>query len=486
MERSRLRRRRYTVRVVVPLIVGALVLGACGGEETAANRKSTTTAAGTGTATLPDCPTDALAKATAPVEITFWHAMTRANQDALVKLTDAFNAQQSKVKVTLVGQTSDSDLITKFKAGLAGGDLPDLMQQPEYATQFVTDTEQVIPAESCIKADEAAENATLDPDQIVDRARAYYTVNGNLAALPFAISDFVLLYNTQAFEKAGLDPDKPPSTLAELQATTKTIAQKTGMASPFSLKVSPAYLEQWSAKAGALYANNDNGRTGERSTAAVFDNKTGTETFDFLHDFVASGLAHSTGLEGYTNLLEVPNGQAALTIDSSGALGTIVQLLGTGQYPQVTLGVAPMPGPEGPGGVLVGGSALWVVKQSSAAKEAAAWEFAKYLASAKVQAEWAAATGYVPSNKGATDEQVLKDAWVKVPGLKVAYDQLLEGENTPATTGPLMGPYLDVRKSVGDQMLATISGGKAPAAALRQAQTEATALLKDYAGRVGG
>lgn len=462
----------------------ALALGACGGEETAAHRRSTTGETSEAAA-LPPCSVKL--DTSSPVEITFWHAMTRANQDELVKLTNAFNAANPGITVKLVGQTSDSDLITKFKAGISSGDLPDLMQQPEYATQFVTDSEQAIPAQSCVNAQSAAKISDgLDPDQIVDRARSYYTVNKALEAVPFAISDFVLLYNTQAFEKAGLDATKPPSTLQELQSVSKTIAEKTGIKSPFSLKVQPAYLEQWSAKAGALYANHENGRTGQRATAAVFDGAAGVTTFKFLHEFVASGLAHSTGLEGYDNLLEVPNGQAALTIDSSGALGTVVALLASGQYPNVTLGVGPMPGPKGPGGVLVGGSALWMVKRSSPAKQAAAWKFATYLASASVQAEWAAATGYVPSNKGAVDEQVLQDAWAKVPGLKVAYDQLLVGEDTPATSGPLMGPYLEVRKAVGDQMVATITGGKAPAAALSNAESEATALLKDYAGHLGG
>ncbi len=61
-----------------------------------------------------------------------------------------------------------------------------------------------------------------------------------------------------------------------------------------------------------------------------------------------------------------------------------------------------MPGPTSPdGGVLVGGAANYIVNQSAPEKQAAAYEFAKYLASPKMQSEWAAATGYVPVSKSA-------------------------------------------------------------------------------------
>ena len=47
---------------------------------------------------LPPCPVDALDGADGPVEITFWHAMRRPTEDALVALTDAYNASQDKVR----------------------------------------------------------------------------------------------------------------------------------------------------------------------------------------------------------------------------------------------------------------------------------------------------------------------------------------------------------------------------------------------------
>ncbi|MDQ1431686.1 MAG: hypothetical protein QOF40_2288, partial [Actinomycetota bacterium] len=52
-----------------------------------------------GAANSTTCPLSALKKASKPVQITFWHSMNRANGDTLQKLTDAFNASQTGVKV---------------------------------------------------------------------------------------------------------------------------------------------------------------------------------------------------------------------------------------------------------------------------------------------------------------------------------------------------------------------------------------------------
>ena len=72
-----------------------------------------------------------------------------------------------------------------------------------------------------------------------------------------------------------------------------------------------------------------------------------------------------------------------MTIDTSAALGTITQLFAAGQYKNVELGVGSMPGPASPdGGVLVGGAANYIVNKSSPEKQAASYEFAKYLATA--------------------------------------------------------------------------------------------------------
>jgi sn-glycerol 3-phosphate transport system substrate-binding protein len=303
------------------------------------------------------CPVNALDKADTPVDITFWHATNAANTEALERLTADFNQSRPDVNVTLINQTTYEDSLTKYVAGLSTGDLPDLVMIEDTGLQQMIDTESVLPAQACVKADK------YDLSDHIERVLDYYTVDGTLWPMPFNVSNPVFLYNTMAFEKAGLDPDDPPSTLEEVKEAAQQLKDSgaTNQAG-FSLKLDPWYLEQWLAKAGRPYVNNANGRKG-RATAAVFDVKAGVEIFSWMQDMVDSGLAVTNEAEGasaFDNLLAIGADNAGMSIDTSASLGTITQVLGSGQYPNVSLGVAPMPGPTGKGGVLVGGAALYM------------------------------------------------------------------------------------------------------------------------------
>jgi ABC-type glycerol-3-phosphate transport system substrate-binding protein len=82
-------------------------LAAGASSTTAASTTSSSVAPGPTTTAIPveklaPCDVGALAKATAPVEITFWHGMTAENEKMLTRLVETYNGQQTKVKVNLV------------------------------------------------------------------------------------------------------------------------------------------------------------------------------------------------------------------------------------------------------------------------------------------------------------------------------------------------------------------------------------------------
>ncbi len=428
------------------------------------------------------CPVGAAKKAgNKPVELQFWHAMTRENETTLQELTDEFNASQDDVDVTLVNQVSYESLFDKYKAALGGGDLPDLAQLEDTSLQSAIDSQSVLPVQACVKADK------YSLKDFIPRTIDYYTVEDTLYGMPFNVSNPVFYYNQQAFEKAGLDPDKPPTTLDGIKEAAQELVDSGTTTSGYAIKLDPWYLEQWLAKAGKLYVNNGNGRS-SRATATDFDNSTGVEIAAFLKDMVDEGLAINTGKpEGNVdNLLAIGNDNAAMTIDSSASLGTITQVLGSGQFPNVTIGVGPMPGPVGKGGILVGGAALYITKDAPPQKQDAAWQYIKFLVDPEQQAKWAAGTGYVPIRKSATELPAVQDLWSTQPAYKVAYDQLVTGVNNDATAGPVIGPYQAIRDSVIDQFTAMLTEGKSAKSAVKTAAQQGTRAIEDYNSRVGG
>ncbi len=427
------------------------------------------------------CPVNALKGADTPVEITFWHAMTRENETTLQRLTDEFNSSQSDVRVTLVAQGSYIDLFNKYRAALGSDDLPDLVQLEDTALQSAIDSQSVLPAQACVKADK------YSLDDFIPRTIDYYTVEGTQYALPFPVSNPVFLYNKQAFEKAGLDPDAPPSTLDGIKEASKAIVDAGVTTSGYAIKLDPWYLEQWNSKAGKPYVNNGNGRQ-SRATKTAFDNSTSVEIATWLQDMVDEGLAVNTGQpEGnIENLLAIGNSNAAMTIDSTAVLGTVRAVLGSGQFPNVTVGVAPMPGPSNKGGVLVGGAALYIVKDAPAEKQAAAWEYMKFLFEPEQQATWSVGTGYIPVRESATELPSIQQLWAEEPGFKVAYDQLIDGVNNDATAGPVIGPYQAVRDAVISNLESLLTQGKSPKSAVKDAAAKGTQAIEEYNSRVGG
>jgi sn-glycerol 3-phosphate transport system substrate-binding protein len=429
------------------------------------------------------CPLGAIDKAKSkPVQITLWHSMTRANFDSLVKLTDQFNASQSDVHVNLVNQTSYQETLQKYRAGLSSGDLPDLVQIEDTGLQQMIDSQSVLPAQACVDADH------YDLSDHVKRVVDYWTVKGTLWPMPFNVSNPIFYYDKNAFRKAGLDPEKPPTTFDELRADAEKLraagaSTKAGM----GLKLDPWHLEQWSAKAGQPYVNNGNGRKA-RATKVEFDNSVGRGIFGFWSGMVHDGLAETNPADGpsaFDNLLGIPTNSHAMTIDTSAALGTITQLLSAGQYSNVELGVAPMPGPSGKGGILVGGAALYIVNKSSPEKQEAAWRFAKFLNDPQTQATWAADTGYIPIRKSSVDLPQIQQRWQEVPGFKVAYDQLNGGVESTASAGPVIGDYQGVRDAVLEAEQGMFTQGTKPSTALKQARTKANQAISEYNSRIG-
>ena len=426
------------------------------------------------------CPLDALDDADKPVEITFWHTMTRANEESLVRLTDQFNSSQSDVRVSLVNQTSYEDNLEKFRASLGTGEPPDIIQLAETALQQVIDSQAVLPAQACVDADD------YDLSDFVPRVIDYYTVEDELWSMPFNVSQPILYYDKNVFQAAGLDPEAPPTTLDEVREYAEQIKANAGYPYGFALKIDAFFFEQLLGKANVAYVNNGNGRS-ERATEVNFDRKAGREAFTWMSDMVEDGLAVTnprTGPNQINNFLAIGNREAGMTIDTTAGLGTISQILGAGDYSHVDLGVAPMPG-QAKGGTLVGGASLYIVNESAPAKQAASWQYAKFLNEPEQVAQWSADTGYVPTRESAIELPAIQTRWSEFPEFRVGYDQLLAGKNTLATAGPVIGDYLGVREVIDDQETELLAGDKSPKKALDDAKRESDQVIEDYNARVG-
>ncbi len=184
----------------------------------------------------------------------------------------------------------------------------------------------------------------------------------------------------------------------------------------------------------------------------------------------------STGPDEFDNLLGIGSGKYGMTIeDVSAALGTVTQLLGTGKYANVKLGIGPFPvySSSVQGGIEPGGSGVYISNKASALHQAAAWQYISYLCNTQSQATWAAGTGYIPVRVSSTKTATVQHLWTTSPGYKVAYDEINSGLNTPATSGSVIGPYGDVRTDVLNAEISMYTQGVSPSKAVSRTRNRA-------------
>ena len=140
----------------------------------------------------------------------------------------------------------------------------------------------------------------------------------------------------------------------------------------------------------------------------------------------------------------------------------------------------PMPGPEGDGGIALGGASLWILNGRPEAEQRGAWEFMKFAARPLEQAQWHSDTGYFPNRISAYGEAPAIAAREEFPQFMTAVEQLRASPDTPATSGVLLGPLNAVRDRVVEAFDQVLAGGGAPRRELEAAVEDANEIIGEY------
>jgi ABC-type glycerol-3-phosphate transport system substrate-binding protein len=111
-----------------------------------------------------------------------------------------------------------------FAAKLAAGTLPTVFEVPFTDARTLGDNGQL--ADISAEAKALPYFSKYNPAVIAEGT----TSKGKIVALPKGAYAQALHYNRKLFSQAGLDPNKPPTTWAQLQAFAKQISEKTGKA----------------------------------------------------------------------------------------------------------------------------------------------------------------------------------------------------------------------------------------------------------------
>ena len=174
-----------------------------------------------------------------------------------------------------------------------------------------------------------------------------------------------------------------------------------------------------------------------------------------------------------------------MTIEGSGVLGPIVNVLEQGEHPDVKVGTGPLPGVRAGGGVQTAEGSLYVVARGDPAKRGAAWQLIKYLDSPEQLVRLHLETGYVPIRRSVAASREVQKRWAEDPNYRTSYDQLVGGPTNLATIGPVIGDFLGVRAAVVEGITSMLSGDATPRAALASTQRAVDKVVSAYNARVG-
>jgi sn-glycerol 3-phosphate transport system substrate-binding protein len=473
-------------RTTIALITAALLLAAaCGGGGSSSS--------GTGSADGASCPVGALDTAAGPVEVVVWHTQQAKPLETMQALADEYNRSQDKVRVRLEAQgASYEELQRKFESAVQSRDLPGIVMFDDTATQTMIDSGVVLPAQACVDADD------YNTDDLLDVARQYYTVEDQLWPASANLGNALLYYNRTHFRAAGLDPDDPPTTLAEVRAAAEKIKAAGVAPTPLVHEFAAWKTEFWLTGAQSTMVDNDNGRGDGETTAATLEgNAEATELFDWFKQMQNDGLLLAMPkAEGkIDHYLAMGEQNVSMLIESSSAATSIeaflggdldTSSLGDGTEIEATSGLDIAAGPfpvmrEG-GQTQMGGSAWYITNTTSDEVQAAAWDFMKFMNEPHAQTQMLIGGSYLPYNRKANDTpevQQFYTASLSGRWLKIADDEVEEID--PDFPGPLIGPYYDFRKALEASQDELMLSGATPAEALALAQAQVSAALERYA-----
>lgn len=299
--------------------------------------------------------------------LTLW---TRAATESVSKAyADTYNAShKNKVQVTAY---PNEEYPAKLASAAGAKALPDLFASdvvfaPQYASQGLW-------ADLSDKFNGLSVKDKVSPAHI-----AAGTWDGKVYAVPHTIDMSVMLYNKDLYTKAGLDPDKPPTTMKEFAEHARAINKLGGGVHGTYFGGNCGGCVEFTFWPSVWAAGGD--VLDPKGTEAKVNSPEMAEVFALYRSLYDEGVAAPASKDeaGPTWLGALQSGKIGIAPGPSVWLGLI-------EEKGIKMGVAPIPGMTGGESTFVGGDSIGVGATST--KAAQAWDFLAWTMSDEAQVE---------------------------------------------------------------------------------------------------
>ena len=214
------------------------------------------------------------------ITVVFWNVWGGTRAPQLRALLDKFEASHPGIKVenvTLDGTTDTQKMLT----AIAGDTTPDIYMTHTNDLSMWASLNAFMPLDDYVARD------NLDLSYFYEPSVQGSTFDGKLIQLPFKVMQGLMLwYNKDLFKEAGLDPENPPATWAELEDAAVKLTKTNGnVIDQAALNICTNCVQgpedpynEWLSRNGGSIVN----VAGE----VVFDTDRGVETMEWMKSFM--------------------------------------------------------------------------------------------------------------------------------------------------------------------------------------------------------
>lgn len=400
------------------------------------------------------------------------YGMAGAWTDTFNSLIGEFTAKHPDITVRAQKPQGNSpnpatDTISSVRNQLAAGTVPDVAQLGFSDLDFTIHQLKAKSLDALVGKDAVQKNFDGTTHPYARTARTLGDWDGQTYGVPFVFSTPVLYLNASLMTEAGLDPNNPPKTWAQVQAAATQINQRTGAGGVYVDCLTKS-AKDWCFQ--SMVRSNGGRVLSQDRKSLDFASEPAVQVVSMAQNLVRSGASPKlTQQQGYEAFAR---GQIGMILETSALQGQFVKGAKSGNW---DLRSTTMPRFDGKAAVPTNSGASLFILSNDPAKQRASWELIKFLTSNEAYTKISEGIGYLPLRTGLMDDPAGLKAWAaKNTLLEPNLAQLASMEPWVSMPG---NDYLQIRDSMMTAVESAVYQGADPATTLQAAQKQATSLL---------
>lgn len=311
-----------------------------------------------------------------PVTLNFWNGFTGPDGDLLKQIVEGFNdANAGSIEIKMDIMSWDV-IAQKLPPAIATETAPGL-------ALLIGDTIPGYLTNDALKPlDDFWTITGLKENDYVDSVLEAGKYNGKYYALPMQYNLLYLYWNKDLFEKAGLDPETPPSSLEEMGSFAERLTDANNGQYGLGLAVK-AHPEYWTS----FFWNNGGELFDTNAKKSLINSPENINTLIWMRDLIVNKKVGPVGATG----ADIDN------LMLSGKLGMFMSgpwMIGGFGDNEINFGITAIPKGSTRQQIITGQIGFVVPSSATEAEQKAAYEFIKYWMSDEISKEWSIKNGF--------------------------------------------------------------------------------------------